>query len=212
MNISADSATFRDLLTRARAGDPEPLGELLQWYSNYLSVLANTQLDRRLRRRVNPSDIVQEAMLAAHRDFPGFRGTSQGELLCWLRQILIHTLHASFSRHVKAEKRDIRKEISIDAISARLENSASRLPFVLARDTESPSAPLQAEENLVRLGEQLDQLKPHYRDIIVFRIIDGLSFDEIATRMGKSSGAVRMLWLRALEAYKSLGAGPCDLS
>ena len=69
------------MLDHVRYGDHASLGELLQLYRNYLSVLATTQLDRRLRRRLNPSDLVQETMLAAHRDFGKFRGGSEGELL-----------------------------------------------------------------------------------------------------------------------------------
>ncbi|TWU30852.1 sigma-70 family RNA polymerase sigma factor [Novipirellula artificiosorum] len=197
--------SFHDLLTRARAHDSEALGHLLQWYANYLTVLAATQLDRRLRRRVNPSDIVQEAMLAAHRDFGDFRGNCQAELLGWLRQILIHTLHRVFDKHIKAGKRDIRREVSIDKLSDRLEESAGNLANLLQAPTESPSAPMQQRERAVEFADQLSVLRPDYRDVIIYRILQGLTFDEIAERMGRSGGAVRMLWLRALEAFKTHG-------
>ncbi len=201
-----DEAGFTELLASARNGDRDALGQLLQWYANYLNILASTQLDRRLRRRLNPSDIVQEAMLAAHQDFADFRGTSQGELLCWLRTILIHTLHRSFKRHIKVEKRDIRREVSLEVVSNRLENSACNLAGILPAGGASPSAPLQARENAVILADQLSKLKPHYREVIVLRVLQGLSFDEIAQRMDRKCGAVRMLWLRALESFKTSGA------
>ncbi|MCS7471593.1 sigma-70 family RNA polymerase sigma factor [Stieleria sp. ICT_E10.1] len=201
-----DEAGFPKLLANARDGDRDALGQLLQWYANYLNILASTQLDRRLRRRLNPSDIVQEAMLAAHQDFVDFRGTSQGELLCWLRTILIHTLHRSFKRHIKVEKRDIRREVSLEAVNHRLENSACNLAGMLPAGGPSPSSPLQARENAVILADQLSKLKPHYREVIVLRVLQGLSFDEIAKRMDRKCGAVRMLWLRALESFKTTGA------
>ena len=94
------SEEFLSLLGQARKRDTESLGKLLQWYVNYLTILATTQLDRRLRRRMSPSDLVQETMLAAHRDFADFRGTSQPELLGWLRKILINTLHRGI-RHAR---------------------------------------------------------------------------------------------------------------
>src|SRR4051812_13548839 len=81
------------LLTSAREGDTAPLGELLKLYQNYLTILASTQLDRRLRNRLNPSDLVQETLLAAHRDFQKFRGRSEREFLAWLRQVFINCLH-----------------------------------------------------------------------------------------------------------------------
>lgn len=196
---------FHELLNAARRGETEPLGQLLQWYGNYLNILASTQLDRRLRRRVNPSDIVQEAMLAAHRDFPAFRGRSQGELLGWLRTILINTLHRNYEKHVKVAKRDVRREVSIDQVSSSLEESASNLAALLPSDGESPSAPMRARERSVELANQLSELRPQYRDVIVFRILQGLGFDEIAKRMDRTEAAVRMLWLRALEAFKTHG-------
>lgn len=198
-----DADEFRDLLARAKGGDRDALGSLLQWYANYLTILATTGLDQQLRRRLNPSDVVQEAMLEAHRDFGDFRGQSQGELLAWLRQILIHALHHNFARHVKAEKRDIRREVSIDVVSNRLEESACNLASLIPSNVETPSASMQARESEVELADQLSRLPRQYRDVIVYRVLQGLTFDEIAKLMDRSNGAVRMLWLRGLEAFKT---------
>lgn len=204
---SIKTERFTELLAAARSGDGDALGRLLQWYANYLGILASTQLDRRLRRRLNPSDIVQEAMLAAHRDFPAFRGQSQGELLCWLRAILINVLHRSFDRHVKVEKRDVRREVSIDDVSRRMEKSAVNMAALLPARCDSPSAAMRAKERSLELADQLSQLKPDYREVIVLRIVKGLAFHEIAEEMGRSNGAVRMLWLRALDSFKSQEEG-----
>ena len=201
---SKSDSQFAILLGNARAGDREALGQLLQWYGNYLNILASTQLDRRLRRRLNSSDIVQEAMLAAHKGFGDFRGTSQGELLCWLRTILIHTLHHSFTKHFKVEKRDIRREVSLESINNRLEQSATNLAALIPARGPSPSEPMHARERAVALSDQLSKLKPDYREVIVLRVLQGLSFDEIAQRMDRKSGAVRMLWLRALDKFRTI--------
>lgn len=203
---------FLELLSAARKQDSTAIGKLLQWYTNYLTILATTQLDRRLRRRMNPSDVVQEVMLAAHRDFRDFRGQSQGELLCWLRAILIHTLHRSFTTHIKVEKRDVRREVSLDELKSSLEESAYHLAQLLPAHVESPSEPLQSRERAVEFANGLSGLKPQYRDVIIMRILQGLSFDEIATRMERSPGAVRMLWLRALESFKTSSEGVIDES
>ena len=201
---------FLQLLERARRGDVESLGELLQCYASYLTILATTQLDRRLRRRVNPSDLVQETMLAAHRDFRAFRGASQPEMLGWLRKILINTMHRTFATHVKAGKRDIRREVSIDRISSQMEESACNLASILPGKAASPSEPMRSRERAVDLANQLNTLPSQYRDVIVFRVLQGLSFDDIAHRMDRSSGAVRMLWLRALDQFKLTYEDPHD--
>src|SRR5437867_1969708 len=88
------------LLRNARQGQADALGQLLKTYQNYLTILATTQLDSKLRRRMNPSDLVQETLLAAHRDFQKFRGCSEREFLGWLRQVLIHCLHHAIEMHL----------------------------------------------------------------------------------------------------------------
>jgi DNA-directed RNA polymerase specialized sigma24 family protein len=81
-----------ELLQAAQAGDREALGRLLELFRNYLRLLARLQIDHRLRGKADPSDLVQEAFLAAQRIFAQFRGTSERELVDWLRQILASKL------------------------------------------------------------------------------------------------------------------------
>jgi len=190
------------LLSCAREGDEQQLGRLLTLYRNYLTILATTQLDARLRRRVSPSDLVQEAMLGAYRDFPKFRGNSERELLAWLRQILINCLHHAYEAHVQASRRDIRREVSLDDMNRAMDRSVMRLGHVLADRGPSPSAPIRQRERAVALADQLAKLKPDDRDVIVLRNLQGLSFEEVAERMGRKPGAVRMLWLRAIERFR----------
>lgn len=208
-NVSVADTRMADseveqLLDEARQGQREPLGQLLQSYRNYLTILATTQLDRRLRRRMNASDLVQETMLAAHRDFGKFRGSTEREFLAWLRQILIHCLHHAVETHVKAQRRDVRCEISIDQVGLSLDRSAANFAQVLADPGPSPSTPARQRERAVALADQLAKLRPEYRDVIVLRNLQGLSFDEIAQRMDRKTGAVRMLWLRAIEKFKQV--------
>jgi len=192
------------LLQLARRNESQPLGELLQLYRNYLTILATAQLDARLRRRLSPSDIVQETMLAAHRDFGQFRGKSERELLAWLRQILINSLHRAYEVHLKARRRDIRCEISLDQVSQNLDQSGVQFRDLLADRGPSPSASIRAGEQAVRLADQLARLRPAYRDVIVLRVLQGLSFDEVAARMDRKPGSVRMLWLRAIEKFREV--------
>jgi RNA polymerase sigma-70 factor, ECF subfamily len=197
-----------NLMAAARRGDTSQLGLLLQFYFNYLTVLASTQLDRRLRRRLNPSDLVQETLLAAHRDFESFRGNTPQELVGWLRQILINVLHGAIARHVKAGKRDIRREISIDEIGNGVDRSAANLASLLPAPVSNPSGKLQAQERAAELADHLAMLRPDYREVIVLRNLQGLSFDEIAIQMERSAGAVRMLWLRAIDRFKATYTAP----
>ena len=104
------------LFASARAGSASCLGRLLTLYSNYLKLLIAAQLDERLQVRVSPSDIVQETFFEAHRDFPQFRGQSTGEFVAWLRRILVNNILHVVEQHLLAEKRDVRREISLERL------------------------------------------------------------------------------------------------
>src|SRR5688572_32875693 len=115
------------LFTSARAGSNSSLGRLLTLYTNYLKLLVTAQLDDRLRGRVSPSDIVQESFFEAHRDFPQFRGQTPGEFVVWLRRIVVNNILRVVEQHVLTEKRDVRREVAIEEIGRRLEQSTVRL-------------------------------------------------------------------------------------
>ena len=189
------------LLNNARQGVSDDLGTLLQLYRNYLSILADTQIGQRLRVRVSPSDIVQETMLAAHRDFQKFRGCTEREFMAWLRQVLINTIHRTVDTHLKAKRRDVRREVSIEVLG-KMDQSAIDFLQAFADRGPSPSEPLREREAAVALADQLAKLRPQYREVIVLRNLQGLSFQEVAQRMDRSTNAVRMLWLRAIEKFK----------
>ena len=195
----SQSSRVVHLLTLARGGDPTVLGPLLEVYRNYLTLLASAQLNDRLRRRMNPSDLVQEAMLAAHRDFAQFRGGSEREFVAWLRQILIHCLYHAIETHVKAKARDVRREVSLENIDATMNRSVAGFAALIADPGPSPSAPAQQREQLVAVANRLARLPAAYREVIILRGLQGLSFEEVAKQMDRNCGAVRMLWLRALD-------------
>lgn len=186
------------LLAQARAGTPECLGRLLQYYANYLKLLAATQIDKKLRRRCSPSDVVQETFFEAHRDFGQFRGQSEPELLAWLRRILANNLAGVVEKHVLAAKRDVRREVSLGGMERALERSALKLEAALVDRGTSPSSDVHRREYTIFLADRLAELPPDYREVLVLRHFEDLPFPEVARRMGRSPGAVRMLWLRAI--------------
>ncbi len=76
-SASESGRSYRqELLRKAKDGKVGELGNLLNLYTNYLKVLAQSQLDRRVRSRLSPSDLVQDTLMEAHRDFAQFRGDS----------------------------------------------------------------------------------------------------------------------------------------
>jgi RNA polymerase sigma-70 factor, ECF subfamily len=196
MNSSPDFGPLPEqLLQQARTGCRDAQGRLLELYRNYLRLLARTQIDMTLRVRLDPSDLVQETLLEAHRDFRNFLGTSEKELVAWLRRILVRNLADQVKRH-KAQVRDWGRQESLEALLDRSRSAAER---ALAKGISTPSAQAARREQGVLLADALARLPADYRDVIVLRNLEHLKFDEIAARMDRSAGAVRMLWSRALE-------------
>src|SRR6201986_1558123 len=146
------------LFRSARAGSSSCLGQLLALYTNYLKLLVSAQLDNRLRARVSPSDIVQESFFEAHRDFGEFRGKSMGEFVVWLRRIVVNNILRVVEQHVMAEKRDGRREVSLEEIGRRLEQSTVRLETLLAERAESPSGCAARREDEILLAVNLAQM------------------------------------------------------
>jgi RNA polymerase sigma-70 factor (ECF subfamily) len=191
-----------ELLDDAKSGSRESLGQLLQLYANYLKLVVLGQMEHNLRARVSPSDVVQETFFEAHRDFPQFRGSTTPEFLAWLRKILVNNLCRVVEQHLLAEKRDVRREVSMERLATALEQSTARLEAILPDPGTSPSGNLQRRETEVALADQLALLPADYREVIVLRHLESLPFEDIGARMGRTSGAVRMLWLRAVKALR----------
>jgi RNA polymerase sigma-70 factor (ECF subfamily) len=192
------------LLAQARQGDAGCLGALLELYRNYLHLLARTQIDLHLRGRASPSDMVQEAFLRACANFGQFRGQSEKELLAWLRRILVNTLAQVVEKQVRAKKRDVRREVSVERLARNLEHSSAAFEAGLVSPSGSPSAWAERRERAALVADQLARLPPSYREVIVLRNLEGLSFEEVARRMGRTAGAVRILWLRALDRLRQM--------
>lgn len=199
MNVHSQAET---LLLAARNGDSSALGSLFELYQNYIKLLASTQVRSRLRVRASASDIVQDTFLHAHRGFTEFRGTSGGEFIAWLRTILSRRIQYLYQQHLDAKQRDVRREVAIEAIGNRLHESAVRLESVLVDQARSPLSNVQAQEMCFQVADALAELPKDYREVLMMRSIEGISFQEVASRMRRSQGAVRMLWLRGIQSLR----------
>jgi RNA polymerase sigma-70 factor (ECF subfamily) len=189
---------------RARQANGEGLGPLLELYRDYLGGLARAQLGARLRGIVNPSDVVQQTFLEACRDFGQFAGTTAAQWRAWLRRILAHNLATLVERHVRARKRDVRRQVPLQPRSAAGGGPVAGSRLALASPGSSPSAQAQRRETATVLAEQLARLPVPCRKVLRLRNLEGLAFEDVARRMGRTPGAVRVLWVRALDRLRLL--------
>jgi RNA polymerase sigma-70 factor (ECF subfamily) len=197
--MTATGTDLCRLIEYARRHEPGALDRLLASYRNYLRLLARTGLDASLQGKADPSDLVQDALLKASQHFGQFRGATDAELAGWLRQILLHCL-TDFVRRSRAGRRDGREQ-SLDQL---LNRSSQAMERILVANGTSPSASAERRDLGVVLSDALAELSEDHREVIVLHHLEELGWDEVARRMGRTAGAVRMLWTRALKQLRPL--------
>ena len=205
MSESSPSIILRDCLAKARAGDALARDRLFAACRSYLGLLARTNVEPWMRAKVDASDLVQQTMLDAHRDFHHFQGTSDQEWLAWLRQILNHNACDAVRHYGMAGKRAARREVPIVGIGDS--GSVANL-FEPQSPDGSPSQLAINNETELLLAEAMDQLPDDYREVIILRNIQRLPFENVAEQMHRTRPATQMLWMRAIQKLKVLLSVP----
>jgi RNA polymerase sigma-70 factor (ECF subfamily) len=183
------------MIADVKAGNNAILGDLLHLYANYLDLLARMAIGRRLQGKVDPADLVQETFLEAHRNFARFQGSDEPQFVSWLRQILAAKVANLVRHYFGTQGRDVRLE---KELAAELNNSSQMLAKDLVASLTSPSQQAARREQAVLLADALKAIQPDYREVIVLRHLEGLTFPEIARRMDRTQDSVEKLWLRGL--------------
>jgi RNA polymerase sigma-70 factor (ECF subfamily) len=183
------------LLVMAKGGDGAALGRLLERYRNYMGLLIRLQVGRRLRSKVDVEDLLQEIWLEIHRKIPLFRGGSEREFLTWVRRVIGAILANQIRHYIGTKGRDLRLE---RALGDELDQSSRALNESLVAAQSSPSQQAVRREQAVLLADALQGLPEDYREVIILRQLEGLSFPDVARRMGRTEDSVKNVWLRAL--------------
>lgn len=203
--MSTASVIFDRFLTAARDGSSEALGQILQAYRPYLLEIASQEMNEALQAKGGASDLVQETFLEAARDFPRFHGVSSAELCAWLRCLLVHRLAKQGRRFRKTRKRRIDRECRLQEL---LPDGAEDFPLFALDPT--PSQNVVDQEQLERLRRAIERLPEDYRRVVQLRYQEGLTFEAVGERMGRTATAARLLWRRALERIKHVIGDEAD--
>ncbi len=185
-----DRQESADLLGRAREGSREALDLIFGRFAGKLLALIRLRMDRPLRARIESRDILQLTLLKAFERIAEFRGSETASLVGWLARIAENEIHDQAAFH-RRQRRDADCELPLDealgdaGLAARVRSATSRLIL---------------DDEIRRLEQALEALDARYREIILLRRFEELSFTEIGRRLGKSPDAARMLFSRAMAA------------
>lgn len=189
---ASDSEETRRLLEQVCDGDRRALSGLLERHRPYLLQMVQLRLDPRVRARVDPSDVVQEAQLEAVRRLQDDRKTPPMPFRLWLRQLASDRLLMLRRYHVGAARRSVQREVALP------EESSLQLLQQLLASGSSPSQHLDRREQARRVRDAVARLPDTDRELLLMRTFEGLSFAEVAYVLRLDVASARKRYGRAL--------------
>jgi len=192
-----DGQKTQELVALAKDGDKSAVNRLYGVYAERVQWMVRLRMSKQLRSKLESMDVVQDTLIHAMSGLDSFTYKNEGDFVRWLSKIAENELRGNVKK-LHAEKRDIRKEVRLDSL--RPTTGGGFVGVAGPIGTTTPSVIMSQKEDLAKLEKAIDGLKPEYREAIVLTKIDGLSYGEIAERLGKSPDSVRMLATRAMAA------------
>jgi RNA polymerase sigma-70 factor (ECF subfamily) len=200
--MTVADADTEELIARASHGDLLAREQLLVRHRDRLLKMVAARLDRRLAARLDPSDVVQEALLEASRKLSAYLHERPLPFYPWLRRIAWEHLLKVHERHLSARKRSAAREVPQGWVLP--DESALALAQRLVTPGTSPSHRLLREEMRERVRAALLRLPEACREVLVLRYLEQLSMAEIAAVLEINEGAVKMRHTRALQRLSGL--------
>ncbi len=176
------------LLRRAKDGEPDAVNALYGRVAGKLLALIRLRLGRSLRSQVESTDILQLTLLKSFEHLEQFEQIDGASLMAWLAKIAENEIRDRVD-YQNRRRRDVRLQVPLETAHAGV-----------AAAMRSALTQILIDERAERLEEALESLEPHYREVIVLRSYEELTFPEIGARLGKSEDACRMLFARAMAA------------
>ncbi len=179
-------------------------GQFLSAHRDRLRRMVAIRLDNRLRGRIDPSDVIQEAFLEATERRPEYvRQADPMPPFLWLRFLTLQRLQLVHRQQLGTRSRDAGREVSIHAGSFPQATSAALAAQLLGRDTRACDVAIRAEQKR-QLQIALDRMDPVDREVLVLRHFEQLSNGECARVLGLSDSAATKRYLRALQRLKGI--------
>jgi RNA polymerase sigma-70 factor (ECF subfamily) len=195
--MTTHKADTEELLRRAGTGDRSAVGRLLERHRGRLRQMVAVRIDPRLATRIDPSDVVQEALAEASQKLPAYLQDRPMPFYPWLRQIAWQRLVHLHTRHIEAQKRTVTREHRYGL--ALSDQSAMQLVDLVTASGTSPSERVIRREMRDRVRRALGALGPQDREVLILRHLEQLTIREIAAVLGIGEAAAQSRYRRAVE-------------
>ena len=203
MALWPEQTVTQNLLANARQGDRAAVNRLLERHRVSLKKLIQLRLDRKIARRVDASDVVQDVLMEANTRLQDYLADPKMPFHLWLRQLAQDRMIDVYRRHRGAQRRSLDREQSIAAPQFS-DQSGFDLMGQLADHELTPAAASIRKELEARFVLALDQLEEEDREIVLMRHFEQLGNSEVADALGLSAAAAGMRHLRALRKLRAI--------
>jgi RNA polymerase sigma-70 factor, ECF subfamily len=203
MTNTANESEMTRLIEQAVGGDQQAWGQLLSRHRDRLRRMVALRIDRRLRGRVDASDVIQEASLEAARRLPEYLKNPTMPFFLWLRFLTGQRLLEQHRIHLGAKARDAGREISLYHGALPETTSAALAAHLLGHLTSPSEAAIRAERR-IRMQEVLNTMDPVDREILALRHYEQLSNSEVAEVLDMDKSATSKRYARALVRLKEI--------
>lgn len=191
----------QELLEGVRRGDQDAAGRLLQRHRDALRRMIDMRMDRKIRQRVDASDIVQDVMVEANRRLQTYLENPAMPFHLWLRQMAKDRLIDAHRRHRTSGKRSVDRERTM-AMPASLDRSSVEFLAQLCDQEMTPAAAATMHELQRRFEEALAEMDEPDQEVVVMRHFEQLSNQEVAQALKLSEPAASMRYLRAMRRLR----------
>jgi RNA polymerase sigma-70 factor (ECF subfamily) len=198
--MEATGLTMRQRLERAAAGDADSWRQILARHHNRLLRAVAAYLDLRVRRRVDPADVLQEVYLELFARLPRYLEDPRRPFHLWLQLLARERLGKIHRRHLRAGKRAAGREVQLAAGGGPGQRT---LPAAAVPEGHPGEAAVRADLRQ-RLRQLLERLSPSDREVLALRHFEQLGMSEVAAVLGISEAAASKRYLRAIGRLRDL--------
>lgn len=189
------------LIARLRSGDTDALAEFVESRRPQLLAYISRNLGSSLSRKIEPQDILQEVSIDCVRALPQV-DLSERDPFSWLCQVAERRIIDAHRKHVAAQKRSADREVPLDG-KGRDSSQRGMIDFLVASMTTASQA-FSRDQRHIQLQVALEKLPADHREALRLRYVVGMPTKQIAEKLGKSDGAVRVMLTRTLNRLQEI--------